>query len=1021
MNSIRLKTKKKLAALLAMSLLLGPLTGVNAAETSEPSDAETEAQVEELTSGDTVEPGDVSDEGESHVIDPSLVYSEELLQYIPEVEDHDAYLDYLDEHSQVPAATEAIELDLSSVTEGETEEETDQPVFELDGEELHTFSGGRIDIPFSVSDTAMYELEVEYLPLEGTGTAIERRIEIDGEVPFDEASVVLFRRIYQDANRDYKDIEENQYFPSQVEAPRWTTVRVSDMNGYFIDPLQFMLEEGDHTLSLFATKEPMAIRSLRFVPTETLPDYNEYIDARRAAGAEEINTVVQSIHIQGEDALYKSSPSLYPLNDRTSPATEPYHPTYIRMNTIGGQSWNQPGDWLEWEFEAPQSGLYRLAFRFKQDLNTGSFSTRELRVNGEVPFEEARHLQFYYDSSWQVSELTDDEGNAQLVYLEEGLNTLSLTASLDEFAQLIYDVEGIAVQLNGIAQDIVVITSTSPDQFRDYQLDRRLPHMLPTMEEQLANLRSVVTRLTETMGGSSDKTAALDKTALQLQAMLDDPNTIAQNLTSLQGNITALGNWALTIRSQSLEIDFMSILGEEDPLPRARANFLENIWHEIQAFIGSFTNNLDARVAGADSETAEEITVWVTTGRDQMDVINRLLMDTFDANIQVNLRLVASSVALSATAAGTAPDVIIQTDSAQPIDFAFRGAAYDLTQFEDFDEISQWVHPGALGAFEFEGGYYAIPDQMSFPVLFYRADILSELQIPIPQTWQDIITIIPFLQTNNMEFFMEVSPPPTLGAATQSTTKAINSIFLSMLYQQGGELYNEQGSRALTDSPESLTVFENWTDYYTKNSFPVTVDFVTRFRLGSVPLAIVNFTNYTTLSVSAPEIRGDWGISQIPGTRLEDGTIDRALPATTSAAMIIKPSVEENGNAQEAWEFIKWWVSADTQTNYAAEMESLLGSSARYPVANLDAFQLSPWPTQAMNVLTASLDDLREIRQVPGSYITGRNIENAFYEVVNQPEQANPRRSMIEWTVNTNYELTSKREEFGLETYQGEE
>lgn len=975
---------------------------------------ETAASEDEIDNEGAETPGDATDENISDVIDPSEIYSEELLQYIPKVVDYISYLDYLADHEQTPRAEDVIDIDLSTVTVEEMDDFSD-----INGE-LQTTGRGSIEFAFEVSESAMYELEIEYYQLEGSGTAIERSIMINGEVPFDEADRVLFNRIYKDKDQDYKSETANQSFPSQVEAPSWQTVRVKDQNGYFVEPLRFYLEEGENTLTIDSVKEPMAIRRISFVPSRSIPSYEEYISEHKANGAEVI--VSSDIpYVQGEDALYKSTTSLYPLNDRTSPATIPYHYTYVRMNTIGGQSWDSAGEWLEWEVDVEEAGLYRLAMRVKQDLSTGIFSTRSLTVNGTVPFEEAASMQFAFNTAWQSYELQNENNESMLIYLDEGVNTLRLDVSLDAFSTLIYEVEEISSALNGIAQDIVVITSTTPDPYRDYQLVQRLPHMLPTLREELASLDDVIARMREATGGTSDKTAALDKTALQLREMVDNPNDIAKDLTSLQNNITALGNWGLTIKSQSLTIDYIALLGTEDPAPVARASFFANLKHEIMAFIGSFTNDYSQLTVGEGGEDAKTINVWVTTGRDQMDVIRRLLNESFDENVNVNLRLVSSSVALSATAAGRGPDVLIQTDSSQPIDFAFRESALDLTQFDDFEAAAEMVHPSALEAFEFEGGYYALPDQMSFPVLFYRADILSELQIPVPQTWEDIITIVPFLQNNNMEFFMEVATAATLGTATQATTKAVNSIYLSMLYQNGGELYTEDGTRALTDSPESLAVFEDWTDYYTKHSFPVALDFVTRFRLGSVPLAIVNFTNYTTLSVGAPEIRGDWGIAPIPGTRLEDGTIDRALPAVTSAAMIVRPMVEANDNKDAAWSFLKWWVSGDTQTSYATEMESLLGSSARYPVANLEAFAKSPWPTDAMDVLMASLNDLREIRQVPGSYITGRNVENAFYEVVNDPEDSNIRRSMIEWTENTNYEITSKRQEFGLDIYEGEQ
>lgn len=42
-----------------------------------------------------------------------------------------------------------------------------------------------------------------------------------------------------------------------------------------------------------------------------------------------------------------------------------------------------------------------------------------------------------------------------------------------------------------------------------------------------------------------------------------------------------------------------------------------------------------------------------------------------------------------------------------------------------------------------------------------------------------------------------------------------------------------------------------------------------------MPLAIASYSVYSQLSGAAPEIKGMWGMTQIPGTRREDGSIDR--------------------------------------------------------------------------------------------------------------------------------------------------
>lgn len=46
-----------------------------------------------------------------------------------------------------------------------------------------------------------------------------------------------------------------------------------------------------------------------------------------------------------------------------------------------------------------------------------------------------------------------------------------------------------------------------------------------------------------------------------------------------------------------------------------------------------------------------------------------------------------------------------------------------------------------------------------------------------------------------------------------------------------------------------------------------------------------------------------------------------------------------------AWEFIKWFMSDDTQISYAMRMESLLGSCAKVNTANAHAFFASLFET----------------------------------------------------------------------------
>ena len=64
------------------------------------------------------------------------------------------------------------------------------------------------------------------------------------------------------------------------------------------------------------------------------------------------------------------------------------------------------------------------------------FSTRVLTINGKVPFEEMRRLEFSYQNNWQGRVLADENGEAYRFYLENGANTIRLQVASGRAAGL---------------------------------------------------------------------------------------------------------------------------------------------------------------------------------------------------------------------------------------------------------------------------------------------------------------------------------------------------------------------------------------------------------------------------------------------------------------------------------------------------------------------------------------------------------------------------------------------------------
>jgi ABC-type glycerol-3-phosphate transport system substrate-binding protein len=186
-------------------------------------------------------------------------------------------------------------------------------------------------------------------------------------------------------------------------------------------------------------------------------------------------------------------------------------------------------------------------------------------------------------------------------------------------------------------------------------------------------------------------------------------------------------------------------------------------------------------------------------------------------------------------------------------------------------------------------------------------------------------------------------------------------------------------------------------------------DFVNRFRTGEMPLGFADYTNFNTLEVFAPEIRGLWGFARMPGLRKSDGSIDRSVSTGTLASMIFS-----NAKRSElAWEFLKWWVSSETQLRFGRELESVMGAAARYPTANYNAFRRLSWGAEQMAVLTEQRSWTIGTPEVPGGYYVGRHISNAVRRILNEGEDT--RETLLDYTITINDELIKKRKEFGLE------
>lgn len=914
------------------------------------------------------------------------------------------YAQYISEHEGAVRPGKEIVLEAADYSrlDGAGFEKIDQ--YEgMDGTSLLTGESGKADWTFEVEEAGLYNLSLLYYPIEGKSSAVERALWIDGERPFREAAFLQFDRIWDNQKQQIvQDNQGNDLRPKQIEKPRWSEKAFQDSDGYENEPFLFYFSRGTHTITLESTREPMVIKQLKLYQQAAPLPYDQMLKQYDADDIKE--TEGQMIAIEGEASSAKSSPTLYPLSERSSAAVYPYSASKIKINTIGGFNWRLPGQWMEWEIDVPKTGLYKIAFKSQQNFVRGIYSTRKLTIDGEVPFKEMEKIAFRYKSGYRLDVMGGKD--PYLFKLEQGKHTLRLEVSLGEFAPLIREVEESLYNLNEMYRKILMITGTKPDEFRDYQLDKKVPDLLSVFGAESERLKAIAAQLVELSGQSSDQEALLKTMALQLDEMIKEPDTVPRRLTAYKTNTGGLGTWVQQARQQPLEIDTIYVTSPDKKFPKKGMGFGAKLKHEATTFVSSFFTDYNQIGNVAEDDADRSITVWIGSGRDQANTMKAMIDETFTSvtGINVNLKLVNMGTLLPATLAGQGPDVAMQIDNDIPVNFAMRNASADLTQFADFAEVKDQFRPSAIVPYSYEDGVFALPETQTFNMLFYRKDVLSELGLEVPQTWDDVSNLLAVLSKNHMQFGL----PVVAQAAVQGQNIPPNSMYAALLFQNGGSFYRDGGKESDLDSRVGIETFKQWTEFYTDYKLEREYDFANRFRTGQMPIGIADYTTYNQLSVFAPEIRGMWGFAPIPGTVQKDGTVNREVPSGGSAVIMLNKAEDKDA----AWQFMKWWTSDATQTVFGREMEGLMGAAARYPTANIKALDSLPWPVADYENLKAQFEWVQGMPEVLGGYFTGRHLFNAFYKTV--VGQVEARESIMDYVQYMQDEIRTKRKEFGL-------
>lgn len=933
------------------------------------------------------------------------------------VSNKNAYRKYIANYSDAAKPMEEIKID---VTDFEQSDDINVSLQSFEGEDncvAWVDCEGTLTWNFDVKTAGLYNLEMFYHPITATNTTIEAELRIDGNVPFDEVKLVELDRYWQNETAISFDARgKNQKRPPQVEYNTWVTYPIKDKDGLINTPFFFYLSEGKHEISLTGVKTNLYIKGMRFYNTAELPSYAEIaptqdqIDNTPSLGED-------GGHIEAENTYYTTSSTLYPTYDRTDYSVSPSHPVNKRYNTVGAETWDQAAQAIAWQVEVPDDGYYKVQIRCRQSTMRGFFSNRRVYINGVVPCKELDDVKIKYDPNWQTVDLTDAEGNTIYVPLKKGVNEIMLEAIPGDIGAVMERLDDLIFELNYYYRRILMITGPKPDEYNDYFLEDQIDGLFDFFERAIDTLYAEKKGI-EALTGEGSEASTLQTMAVILQMAVDEPEDLPQMLQSIKDQISAVSAWMRDYRDQPLEIDYIEVKSVHDKFRDSGTNFFSAFAFGFQAFIGSFFE--DYTSVSDSTGTEKTLNVWVSLGRDQATVVNELVSSEYNPNsdTKVNISLVQGAV-LEATLAGKGPEVALFIGGDFPVVCASRGLLVNLKEQPGYSSVMSRFTEDVSTLYEFNGGVYGLPLTENFPMMFYRTDVLEELGYKEPpQTWDDLIKMLPDIQRKYLEVGL------ILPSNISSQVFDAGNTFILLMLQTGQDLYNfdEASGQYISttfDTEAAVSAFTKWTDFYTIHDFDQTYDAFTRFRTGEMPMLLQNYAFYNQLSVAAPEIKGLWSFTHVPGSYVYDENGQKVLDENGNAKIDYTANSGSSGavifnsckDVSAAWNFIDWFTTTDVQVEYGKTIEAIMGPMGRYDTANLEALAKLNWSTAEYNKISDQMSHLKEVPIIPASYAVTRNVYNAFRAVVNN--QKNPRYQLSSYNRDINSEIVRKLTDLG--------
>ncbi|TAH75056.1 MAG: extracellular solute-binding protein [Anaerolineaceae bacterium] len=859
----------------------------------------------------------------------------------------------------------------------------------------------RCNIKLTIQEAGDYFILVEYNSEDQN--FFENMVNINVN---DEEFVASFPFLWADDILDKRtDRYGNEITPKQYRIEDTSRTYLEDYEHFFRTPICFPLNQGDNFISITPQNQSMTVSNIKLIPATEDNTYNQYISEYKSERQYE-----GIITIEGEDYRAKSDSYIRGTNVQNT-SMSPQNPYVKLINAIDDKSNKTIGQKVIYEVDVPMTGIYYLTFKYSQPLKSGGDSYRTIEVDGKVPFKESRDVGFTHTGMSKYENYTLGGESPMGIYLTEGIHTITLKVTAGPMDRIYRELIALTDEINEAGLVMKKIKGSNSDDTakidtnRTWDILQYMPTILDDLEDWQSRLHLLYKEIKELGGKEPSFVSDLILAAQNLDRLASEPREIPNRMALLcddSGSASQLIALTLTkIYEQNLSIDCFYLHGADVNLPSPQAGIWAGFLTAAKQFIYSFSDIMNEEADVTDSEGA--LTVWINKPVQYVEVLREITAQEFTTKegIDVVFSVMPDEKKITlANSTKSNPDMALGLSYYRPAEFAMRGMAKNLLEYDDFlDWYCDEYNIESLTPMAYEDGIYGASETQDFYVLFYRSDILEMLGLPIPNTWDDVKKIMPILHRNAMNFNL------TLANNVGYKPFEATSFFI---FQNGGNFYSEDGFSSNFNDPATLKGIREMIDLYQVYGLAQNIpNFFNAFRSGSVPIGISNFATYLQLQVGAPELTGRWDITMIPGTVGEDGTISRYYSADMTSAMIFANTNKSN----QAYQFLKWWLSSETQKTYAITLQMKYGPDYIWNTANHIALDQMSYPRKHREVILNQWSWQKEVLRHPASYILERELSNSWIEIVTKGESFRPR--MDEAMLASNREMKRKLTEFG--------